>query len=101
MPYVIATLSLLLLSSLYANMLLYAQKSRIELQNQIAQSAIELQNAQIKDMALQSETYHCDLDSINEYIRSKFNHIADERTLPTCEAKLKELEKALGVYDEG
>lgn len=87
----------------FASGLVYMANSNAKLKNKLFQAELhlEVQNKKIETMRLESEKYHCDLESMNAYTRDKYKHIVDERDLTTCESKLKEFEKALGIYGGG
>lgn len=66
--------------------------------NKINNAIVESQTQAIEQMALESEKYHCDLESMNEYTRAKYSAVITEHKNESCEAKLKEFEKALHIY---
>lgn len=64
----------------------------------INNAVVESQNAAIEQIIIDTEKYHCDLESMNEYAKSKYEKVMHDSLDESCESKLNELEKALNIY---
>lgn len=76
------------------------ENSRLEIELYKTNEALKAQNKAIEEMALDTEGYACSLDSLNNYAASKYKKVKGEHELDTCEKKLEEFEKLLGIYDK-
>lgn len=74
------------------------KNAELKMLNQINNAIVDSQTKAIEQMALESEKYHCDLESMNDYTRAKYSAVITEHKDESCESKLKEFEKALNIY---
>lgn len=98
MKYLILALTALIV--FFANLSIYlaSENSKLKTLAQINNAVVESQNAAIEQIIIDTEKYHCDLDSMNDYARAKYDKVIHEHENETCEAKLAELEKALSIF---
>lgn len=98
MYYIIAALSFMLLGVGGYASYVTLENSHLEIELYKTNEALKAQNKAIEEMALDTEAYACSLDSLNNYAASKYEKVKSEHELDTCEKKLEEFEKLLGIY---
>lgn len=99
MQYLAIILGLCLFTSAGYIISLVSKAEKLETQLLIAEQSLKNQNQAIEKLKLDSEKYACDRESLNEYTKAKYSSVMSEHELDSCELKLKEFEKALGIYD--
>ncbi|TLD79839.1 hypothetical protein LS68_009205 [Helicobacter sp. MIT 05-5293] len=79
---------------------LYHKNAQLSLENLQLQALLEKQTQAIEALALDTDAYVCDLDTMESYIKSRYESVIHEHEQDTCEVKLNELEKALYIYSD-
>ena len=95
--------ALILAMSLFASggyiISLISKAERLEIELTLSKEALKAQNDAIEKLRLDSEKYACDRESLNDYTKAKYSSVMSEHELDSCEMKLLEFEKALGIYE--
>ncbi len=73
-----------------------------ELKARLAQSEglIQSQNKAIEALKLDTQNYHCDIESLNAYTKAKYESVIEVHKDESCEAKLESLERALEIFNQ-
>lgn len=100
MQYLVGGMLIIIASLVFGVVHLASAKAKLEYALNDTKAELQLQNDQIEQLKLDSEKYHCDIDSLNQYTRDKYKNVKDSASLETCEAKMAEFEKMLGIYNE-
>ncbi|WP_110558446.1 hypothetical protein [Helicobacter cinaedi] len=98
MQYLIVFLSIIIFTLGGSCAYLLNKNAELKTLNQINSAVVEHQTKAIEQMALESEKYHCDLESMNDYTREKYSKVVTEHKDESCESKLKAFEEALHIY---
>lgn len=78
---------------------LLSKNAELKTLSEINNALLDSQTQAIEEMELESQKYHCDLESMNEYTKEKYSTIIIEHKDESCESKLKAFEKALNIYE--
>ena len=89
-----------MLFSGFLNVLFYLKIQNLNFALAKERTLLNVQNAQIEKLKLESEKYACDIESLNAYTRGKYESVISENEAQTCEEKLGEFERALGIYEK-
>lgn len=98
MGYISALLSFIVMGLVYSNIYFIKQNERLKLQFQDLQAHLDTQNKMIEAIALDTDSYVCDLDTMEAYTRAKYDKIIHEHEEDSCEIKLQSLQEALELF---
>lgn len=90
----------LLFTSVCGNVFLYLKNQSLNKELARIDTLLNVQNAQIKALELDTQNYACDAESLNNFTREKYKSVMSEHEVESCESKLAEFEKALGIYEK-
>lgn len=90
----------LLFTSVCGNVFLYFKNQSLNKELARIDTLLNVQNAQIKALELDTQNYACDAESLNNFTREKYKSVMSEHEVESCESKLAEFEKALGIYEK-
>lgn len=76
---------------------LEAQNAKLKAQIKEVEDALEKQNKAIKKLEIDTETYKKELETQDKVTTQKYDKVQTQN-LHTCEQKLSEINKALGVF---
>lgn len=99
MHYVVWGLLIFVSGLIFVVINLATEKTELKHKLLDTQATLQLQNEKIQQMELDSKKYHCDIDSLNQYTKDKYKNIKDSSELKTCDEKIAEFEKMLGIYN--
>lgn len=98
MGYITALLSFIVMGLIYSNLYFIKQNERLSLQYQELQGYVEMQNKAIDSIALDTQAYVCDLDTMETYTKAKYDKIINEHEGDSCEIKLQKLQETLDLF---
>lgn len=98
MHYALGILLVLVIALSSSNAYLLSKNAELKTLAKINDAVVESQNAAIEQIIIDTEKYHCDLESMNDYAKSKYEKVIHDHEDESCEAKLTELEKALNIF---
>lgn len=105
MQYIIMGLFIAVLSLIASNVYFIEKNHSLQLEIHIKDNTItaqdkilESQTNAIEALALGTEAYVCDLETMETYTKSKYDKIMHEHEQDSCEAKLDALNKALEIF---
>lgn len=99
MKYLTALLGAVVVLLLVSNAYYIKENAELKVLNDLNTAVVDNQNKAILDSRLNTEAYTCDLETINEYTKSKYEQIIHEHENDSCELKLKSLEQALHIFN--
>lgn len=97
MGYISGILALITALLISANVYLVKKSTRLEAKLQNTEAYIDLQNQAIEALALDTQAYTCDLDTMETYTRAKYDKVLSDGE--SCEAKLEALKQVLDLFN--